>query len=255
MNLTSIEKGRGTSPRRVMLYGVAGVGKTTLAAATRSPVFVQLEDGVGDVGADRFPLAKDFASVLDSLRTLYREPHEYRTVVIDSIDWLERVIHAEVASDRNVRSIEDIGFGKGYTFALEHWRKVLAALDALRSARGMAVVLVAHSAVVRFENPETEAYDRFSPRLHKAANALVAEWCDEVLFANYRVRTRTVGEGFDRRTKGIGTGERVLYATERPSHIAKNRCGLADEVAFDSDTFARIVAGEIRNEAREESNG
>lgn len=245
MKLADIITGRTNSPRRVMLYGIAGVGKTTLAASTRSPVFVQLEDGIDDVGAPRFPLCKDLDSVLACLRSLYAEDHDFRTVVIDSIDWLERAIFQRVAEDRSVRSIEEIGYGKGYQFALEHWRRVLAALDALRTDRGLAVVLVAHSAIVRFEDPTTEAYDRHSPRLHKTANALVTEWCDEVLFATYRVRTRQTGDGMSRRAKGIGTGERLLLTTERPSHIAKNRCGLDDEIAFDPETFARIVAGEF----------
>lgn len=252
--INTILRGRVRQPRRCLLYGVAGVGKTTLSAAARDPIFIQVEDGLADVGADRFPLATSFADVVAQIKSLVREPHEYQTVVVDSIDWLERHIFAEVTSERNVRSIEEIGYGKGYVFALDLWRRFLTGLDLLRRDRGMSAVLVAHSAIVRFEDPSTEAYDRFQPRLHKAASALVTEWSDEVLFASYKIRTRTVGDGFDKRVKGIGTGERTLYATERPSHLAKNRCGLADEIEFDPDLFARIVAGEVSTESTREDN-
>lgn len=252
--IQEIVKGVQRSPRRVMLYGVAGVGKTTLAASTRSPIFVQLEDGLADVGADRFPLARDYETVMRCLRTLYREPHDYATVAIDSIDWLERCVLTQVVQDRGVKSIEDIPYGKGYALALDYWRRILAGLDALRNDRKMGVVLVAHSAIVRFEDPATEAYDRFQPRLHKAASALLVEWCDEVVFATYRVRTRQTGDGYERRTKGVGTGERILYTAERPSHIAKNRSRLPAEMDFDSETFARIVAGEYENPEREDGN-
>ena len=101
---------------------------------------------------------------------------------------------------------------------------MLTGLDALRDERGMVVILVAHAQIEKFANPETENYDRYVPRLHKLASALVQEWCDEVLFATYRVHTRTATEGFDRkRVQGVGTGERVLRTTERPAHVAKNR--------------------------------
>jgi len=92
----------------------------------------------------------------------------------------------------------------------------------------------------RFENPETESYDRYVPRLHKTASALVTEWCDEVLFATYKVFTKSTDEGFNRtRAQGIGSGERVLRTVERPAHLAKNRLGLPDELPLIWADFAR----------------
>jgi hypothetical protein len=161
------------------------------------------------------------------------------------MDWLERLIHAEVCQKRSVESIEDIGYGKGYVFALPFWREVLAGLDALRNERGMEVILVAHAQIEKFANPETETYDRYVPRLQKLASALVQEWCDEVLFATYRVHTRTATEGFDRkRVQAIGTGERILRTTERPAHVAKNRLALPDEIPLDHRVYAAYARGE-----------
>ncbi|RMF18548.1 MAG: ATP-binding protein [Deltaproteobacteria bacterium] len=186
-----IESGVAVRPRRTLIYGVHGVGKSTFGAMAEKPIFIQTEDGLSDIECDRFPPATSYADVLAALGALYTEQHEYLTVVIDSLDWLERLIWSEVCAKRGVESIEDIGYGKGYVFALTQWREVLAGLDALRNDRGMSVILLAHSAIEKFANPETETYDRYAPRLQKLASALVQEWCDEVLFAGYRVHTKS----------------------------------------------------------------
>lgn len=238
--LTSILTGAKPGPRRMLVYGTAGIGKSTFATCAPSPIVIQTEDGLGEIDCHKFPVAQSFAEIMQALAALYQEDHRYRTVVIDSLDWLERLIHAEVCRNRQVSTIEDIGYGKGYIFALNHWRDVLDGLSALREQRGMTVVLIAHAKIERFENPETEAYDRFVPRLHKTAAAMVSEWCDEVLFASYKVFTKATDEGFNqKRIQGLGSGERVLRTTERPSHLAKNRLGLPDELPLVWVDFAR----------------
>jgi len=158
---------------------------------------------------------------------------------------LERLIWADVCKKRGVESIEDIGYGKGYVFALTNWREVLTGLDALRYDRGMGVILIAHAQIERFANPETDTYDRYSPRLHKQASALVQEWADEVLFATYSIHTKATDEGFGRkRIQGIGTGERIIRTSERPAHVAKNRLNLPDEIPFDYRIYAAFLRGE-----------
>jgi len=243
--IANVTRGRPAVPRRTIVYGPGGVGKSTFAASADAPVFIQTEDGLATIDVPRFPLSTRYGDVIAALGELYTEPHDFKTVVVDSLDWLERLIHAEVCAKRGVESIEDIGYAKGFVFALTQWREFLAGLDALRNERGMAVILIAHAAIEKFANPETETYDRFVPRLHRQASALLQEWADEVLFANYRVLTRTSNEGFDRkRVQGIGTGERVLRTTERPAHVAKNRLGMPEEIPLDFATYAAFVRGE-----------
>jgi hypothetical protein len=117
----------------------------------------------------------------------------YETVVIDSLDWLERMIWDRVCQESGVKSIKkaDGGFAKGYTHALTFWREIVDQLNALRAGRGMVVLLIAHAKVEKFEDPEWSPYDRYSPRLHKHAAALVSEWYDAVLFATRKIRTQT----------------------------------------------------------------
>lgn len=245
MSMQQIQHGKVNAPRRTLVFGQHGVGKSTFAAMADAPVFIQTEDGLANIDCHRFPLARVYADVIAALSQLYTEPHEYRTVIVDSLDWLERLIFADVCTNRRVESIEDIPYARGYVFALTQWREVLAGLDALRNERGMAVILIAHAQIEKFANPETDTYDRYSPRLHKQASALVQEWCDEVLFASYRVHTKTSDEGFGRkRVQGIGTGERIIRTTERPAHVAKNRLGLPEEFPLDYRIYAAFCRGE-----------
>jgi len=243
--LKQIQRGKTNTPRRALLYGTHGVGKSTYGSMADKPIFIQPEDGLGGIECDRFPLATRYGDVLNALGELYTQEHGYRTVVIDSLDWLERLIWTDVCEKRGVESIEDIGYGKGYVFALTQWREVLSGLDALRNERSMTIILIAHAQIEKFPNPETDTYDRYSPRLHKQASALVQEWCDEVLFATYAVHTKTTDEGFGRkRVQGIGTGERIIRTTERPAHVAKNRLNLPDEIPLDYRIYAAFVRGE-----------
>jgi hypothetical protein len=130
--------------------------------------------------------------VSQALGDLAAEPHDFETVVLDSLDWLERLIWDRVCAGFSVKNIEkaDGGYARGYLLALNYWRELLEQLNRLRNQRHMIIVLIAHAKVERFEDPEAPPYDRYSPRLHKHAAALLTEWCDAVLFATRKFRTR-----------------------------------------------------------------
>lgn len=234
--LSRLHVGKRPAPRRCMIHGVQGVGKSTFGATSRKPVFVQTEDGLGEIDCTKFPLARSFGDVMDALTELRDRPHGFETVVLDSMDWLERLIWQEVCTAENVGNIEKIGFQKGYTFALNFWRKFLDALDALRRDRAMAVILIAHTKIERFQTPEDSAFDRFTPRLHKLAASVVMEWCDEVLFATYSTATDP------KRIRNITEPKRVMRTCEGPTHVAKNRLQMPYELPLEwaaYDYFAR----------------
>ncbi len=143
----------------------------------------------------------------------------------------------------------DGGYARGYMHALNYWREILEQLDHLRNERGMVVVLIAHAKVERFEDPEASPYDRYSPRLHKHATALVTEWCDAVLFATRKFRTQSDDAGFGRKrtiAKAIGKdgGERILRTTGGPSCVAKNRYGLTEELPLSWSAFMNALTNQ-----------
>lgn len=239
----SITKGREQQPPRIMIYGSEGVGKSTFASLAPNPVFVQTEDGLSEIDTSKFPLAKTFDDVVLQLQAVRDEQHEYGTLVIDSVDWLERLVWDRVCADYGVKSIEkaDGGYGKGYVHALTYWRQIVSILNDIRSKRGMAVILIAHAAVERFEDPEHAAYDRYTPRIHKKACSLICEWVDAVLFASRRLRVdSTTGKAAP---VGADGGERILRTNGSPACIAKNRFGLPTELPLSWAAFVEALKG------------
>ena len=245
--MTQVHTGRRHSPPRLLVYGIEGIGKSTLAAGAPGPIFIPTEDGLDQIDCASFPVAETFGDVQAALQALIQEDHDYQTVVIDSLDWLERLIWDVLCEQYGVSSIEKVdgGYARGYTNALTHWRAVLNDLNALRTQRGMCVILLAHAKVEKFEDPEHSAYDRYSPRLHKHATALINEWVDAVLFATRKIITKTEDAGFNRKrtiADGLGQdgGDRVLRTVGSPACVAKNRFGLQAELPL---SWPELMAG------------
>ena len=235
--LSSITRGRTLDAPRIILYGMEGIGKSTFAANFPSPVFIQTEDGLGMIDCAKFPLAKSFDEVFQELVALETEPNEFKTIVIDSLDWLERLIWDKVAQDSKVNNIEQIGFGKGYTMALTFWRIVLDHLETLHK-QGKIILLLAHAVAEDYSDPEVSSLKRFTPRLHKTARSLVAEYVDVILLA-----TRAFGAA-----KGDQNNPRIVRTEASPYQVAKSRFAIPAELPLDADAVLYSIK-QAQNEA------
>lgn len=242
MSLASVRRGAALKPPKIVIYGTPGIGKTTFAASAPDPIFIQTEDGLGLIDAAHFgDVARSYQDVLDAITTLLEEPHDFQSVVFDSLDQLEPLIWQHVAERESKKNIEAFGYGKGYILAAEEFRTFLSGLDALRD-RGMTVVVIAHSEIKRFESPEHEPFDRYQMRLHKLANDIVCEWADALLFASYKVHVVRDQVKGQERSRGAGKGDRVLYTEERPAFRAKNRYRLPAELPLSWESFQAAVS-------------
>lgn len=229
--------------QKFLVYSVQGLGKTTFGATFERPVVAMTEDGAGALDVPVFPdLVKTYEDMIEVVNTLHDE-HNYKTLVLDSLDWLEPIVwDKQVRSmpstdkGKEIRNIEDYGFGKGYVMCLEWWRELMGGFDSLRLSKGMDIVLIAHSEIKRYDSPETDPYDRYGIKLHKGAFSLWQEWCDVVLFCNYITQIKKTDVGFNKDVKrGTGSGERVIFTEERPAYLAKNRWGLPPEIYVGQD--------------------
>lgn len=245
ISLASIAKSHATRPPIVLIHGGPGVGKTTFAAGAENPVFIRTEDGLGALEVSTFPLMHSFAEVLEALQVLYTEQHSHNWVVIDSLSALEPLIWQAVAKAEGKRNIEDLGYGKGYTIALDYWRQLFDALTALATDKGIGSLLIAHTDITRYEAPDVEAYDRAQIKLHKRAFQLAFERCDIIGYAAQRVFLRKDGDGFKERKIATGDGSRLLHLAEKPAFIAKNRYRLPETLPFAWPDFSAALSASL----------
>lgn len=229
MTLASITRGLVEGPWRILAYGVEGLGKSTLGAGTPRPIFLASEDGTGHLDVERFPKPESWRDVLDAVTLLAREKHDYKTLVIDTLDWVEPLCWAHVCARDSKANIEDYGFGKGYQTALDEWRLLLSKLEALRPA-GVNVMVLAHSTQKTWKNPEGDDFDRFELKVHAKAGGLFKEWSDAVLFANHETFAKKNEQ--TKRVKGVSTGARLLFTERTAAYDAKNRYGLPPFLAL-----------------------
>ncbi len=239
-DLKSVKKNTSLAAPRIMLYGVEGIGKTTFASASPDPIFICTEDGLGTLQVNHFPLATKASDVLDAIGTLCQEDHAFKTVVLDSVDWLDNLIWSEVEASHDAK---ELAYGKGAMIVAERWRDVLKGLNFLRNEKRMCVILLGHSQIKRFDSPEVEPYDRYQPKLQERSNAILREWVDALLFANYRTIVKKDDVGFNKtNNRGVTTGERLLYTSEKPAYMAKNRYSLPDSLPMSWEAFTQAIA-------------
>lgn len=244
INLSTLVSGAQHKPPRILLYSVAGLGKTTFAANAPSPVFICTEDGLGELDVPSFPISTSYAGVMEAIGSLATEDHKYQTVVVDSLDWMEPLILKHVCEVQNVQTIEAIPYGKGFVMALDYWREFTEALNYLRNEKNMIVIQLAHADVKRYESPDTDSYDRYQIKLNPKAGAIVEENCDCVFFGNYKTftkeDTRAPGKKGEKRLLAVGDSQRFIYTSERPAFRAKNRYSLPEQIPLDENVWGMI---------------
>lgn len=237
--------GKTARPRRVLCFGQNGVGKDTFAAGAPQPIFIDIEGGLNDINCVRneHPY-KHSGEVEEALMWLLKEPHRFATLVVSTMDWLEKLVIDKLCSDLKVATITDAKFGKGYNELEKRMRKYLDCFERLRSSRNMNIVLVAHAKVQRIEPPDGASYDRHEPALQERVSRLVQDWCDEVLFARFKIFTRTEEESFGRKRRiATDTGERILITSEAGSVCAKNRLHMPAEIPLKWREYASYWPG------------
>lgn len=237
-----IVRGKLPGAKKVVVYGPEGIGKSTFAARFPDPVFIDTEGSTKDMDVARFPEPSSWTMILNQVSDVIKTPNVCKTLIVDTADWAEMLCTSSVCTKNQKSSIEDFGYGKGYTYIQEEFGKLLNLLTDVVKA-GVNVVLTAHAKMRKFEQPdEMGAYDRWEMKLSKGVAPMVKEWADMVLFCNYKTMVVNVdGQGTQKGKNKAQGGRRVMYTTHHSCWDAKNRYGLPDEVSFDYEAIRHII--------------
>ncbi len=247
MTLQIRKMGTAPTPPRVFLYGGPGIGKSSVAAQSFKPVFLPTEDGLDQIQCDAFPISRSYEDFKAHLASLLTEEHPYRTVVIDTVDWLESLIFSRVCADYRATAIEKVdgGYGKGFSYALEYWCEVKDLLQELRDKKRMSVIFISHATTKEIHDPETGDMTQYIPKINVKAASFLMEWCDAVLFL-----TRQHGAA-----RGEDGGQRVFRTSPSVHYYAKNRFNLPNELPLNWKTLQDNITRNLPQLRKEQSNG
>ena len=216
------------------IIGDAGLGKTSLACTFPRPIIIRAEDGLQAIPSDKrpdaFPIIHKESQLWDQLIALLQEPHDYKTVVIDSVTALERLFiqHVVDSDPKNPRTINQAlgGYGAGFAAVGAMHQRVRKAAGMLNERKDMNVIFVAHADTETIELPDQDPYTRYNLRLGKRSSAPYVDDSDFVGFL--KLETFTTGDG--ERKKAISDGTRVLVTYATAASVSKNRYGITEDL-------------------------
>ena len=219
------------------IYGVEKVGKTTFTTYAPAPIFLPVEKGTDQLDVKRFPKPDTFQDILGAINTLLTCDHDYKTLVVDSLEAAEILSQREVVAQNNVASIVDISYGAGYKEADEKMLNMLDGLELLRDVKGMQIFIVAHAKVDTFNDPDTESHSVYTIDCRDKVVGRVKYMSDCLLFANHDKIVKSTQKGLKKEQKAETTGRHVLHTQHKASFYAGNRIGLPPLLELDGKRY------------------
>ena len=246
-DLSSIQKGAVVRPPRILLHGVEKIGKSTFASQFPKPVFIPVkgEEGIDALDVASFPVINSFEDLMEIMKSLASDDHDYETVVLDSVSALEPLIWDYTCRQNLWNDIEAPGFGTGYVAALTTWTILADCLDHLRKVKDMTSILIGHVIARTFNDPLTEAYDVYDLDINKKAAAQLKRWADSILFCNRKAFVGEKKSAFGKTETVVSGGDMpMLYTQSRAAHEGGGR-GVFGQLPYELPLFYQSFADAV----------
>lgn len=213
----------------ILIYGQPKIGKSTFCSHADGALFLATEPGLNNLEVFQVPITT-WSEFLETCFAIAEGNHEFRTVVIDTIDNLFKLCRESVLKKHGLVHEQDASYGKGYDLVKFEFQRRLTALSLLP----LGLMMVSHSEEKEVKTRTGSAY-KVAPTLPNQARKIVLGMADLVLYAETEEIT-------DDRGKPQGF-ERVLRTKPTTVYEAGDRTGLLpDTLPLDYHAFAAALA-------------
>lgn len=229
-------------PPKMVIYGEPKTGKTTFASQADDVFFINVEGGLDYLQKEvrSTPHLSTAEEIKGWLSHIYKdETFTAGLIVIDSIDWVERIVQEELVKREGAQGITDarvFPYYRGVQEAAEKTMEILKWLDAIYKKKGIPSLLIAHSQVKSIDLPHQDAFSRHEMKLSKMLGAKVNEWADLILMAGYSFH-------IDKDGKAATEPKRVLYGGGSAAWVGGGRMTLKRELPLDYNALKKEITG------------
>lgn len=232
-----ISTGKKMSPLKAIIYGDNGIGKTTFAASAKNPIIIDLEGNCNHIEAPKQRI-KSLDELEELLNALLAQDHDYKTLVIDSLDSLEILISEKIS---NNHTSQELSFGKSAAIWTRYIKDLITKLEKLTDLKGMNILFTAHWKVKTANNPMTEQYDRYDLRITEVMRTGFCNWVQCILLAIKEVILEEKKDSGFGKKKAKNIERRVLYTRGDPTYYGKNVFDLPAKIPLDWEQFTNNV--------------
>ena len=246
ITLDSIITGVEEVPLVTVISGGTSVGKSTTASQADAPIMLNLENGAEMLDIQKFPLyGKNivFDDCMESLRLIFANHKKMgvKTVIVDSMDWVQKLIHKEVCKQKGVETIDELKWGAGYQLSASLAIDFFNGLDSLRHL-GLEIIIICHTAIVKVDEPIHDLYEIYDLKLDRLIRNHLKEWATVIAFCEFEQKTHLKGERFGKKVyKATSTGSRIMHTVPQAGFAAKSRIPIPSPLPLDWKIFKQEI--------------
>lgn len=213
----------------MLIYGQPKIGKSTFCSRAEGALFLATEPGLNALETYNVTI-DSWADMLEATDLIAKGKHNFKTIIIDTIDNLFGMCVDFICQRENIKNIGDLGYGKGYSMLDDEFKRIIFKLARLP----YGLIFVSHAQQMEVPS-RTGIIQRVVPTLPKRARKVIIGLVDIIGYANIITAENQNGQAAERR---------ILQFTPTETVEAGDRTGRLNTMPLNYHIFLKRLTGE-----------